>query len=237
VDAGSLKTKLLNSARKTPGWTNNTVNVNGVLTTTQGLDFNVGAGALDLNTAYDQYLTGTTNNVPVTGGTLHPLGWTLGHVKGGANGAPNDYFVDVPLTQGAKFTATLDWFIPVFFNANGTVDANDDFSKADLHDLYFDQLGLQLWKVENGVPTTLVADAHSPYNNVDHLWLDVPSDGLYAIRVSFLGTTYDVGGTSPLEDDYGLAWSVTPAAVPEPGTLGAGLVAVAGLLLRSRKRR
>jgi hypothetical protein len=230
VDGRVIKAVLLNSARKTPGWTNNTVNVSGVLTTTQGLDWNVGAGALDLNAAYDQYLSGTTNNVAITGGTVHPLGWAFGHV---ATGTPNDYLFDTPLHAGDKMTATLTWFIPEFFNTAATADpASDLFSATDLHDLYFDQLGLQVWNVVDGQLTTLIADSHSPYNNVDHLYFDIPADGMYALRVSFLGTTYDLFGTSPLADDYGLAWSFLP--VPEPMT---GSVVVAGMVFLLVRRR
>jgi hypothetical protein len=230
VDGRVVKAVLLNSARKTPGWTNHTVSVSGVLTTTQGLDWNVGAGALDLNAAYDQYLTGTTNNVPVTGGTVHDHGWAFGHV---AAGAPNDYLIGTPLQQGAKITATLAWFVPVYFDTTATADAlTDSFSASDLHDLYFDQLGLQVWLTDgSGLPTTLVADSHSPYNNVDHLYFDAPQDGTYAIRVSFLGTTYDLYGNSPLADDYALAWSV-----PEPVTAQLLLVGVIAICVRRVRR-
>jgi hypothetical protein len=228
VDGRVIKAVLLNSARKTPGWTNNTVLTNGALTTAQGLDWNVGAGALDLNAAYDQYLSGTTNNVAITGGTVHALGWAFGHV---AAGAPNDYLIDTPLHQGDKLTATLTWFIPVYFDPAAIPNAvTDEFSAADLHNLYFDQLDLQVWLMDAyGLPTTLIADSHSPYNNVDHLYFDIPQDGNYALRVSFLGTTYDVYGTSSLADDYALAWSV-----PEPFT---GALLLIGLFVLGTRRR
>ena len=207
VDGRVIKAVLLNSADKTPGWTNNTHLVNGVLVTTQGLDFNTGAGALNLNKAYDQYLSGTAGDS--NGGTVHPLGWAFGHV---AAGAPNKYFLDTPLHAGDTFTATLDWFINTYFNTSATADpATDNFSDADLHPTYFDQLDLQVWSVLNGNLATLIADSSSPYNNVDHLYFTIPADGDYALRISWIGTTYDLFGTSPRADDYGLAWSdITP---------------------------
>jgi len=228
VDGRVIKAVLLNSARKTPGWTNNTTLTNGVLTTSQGLDWNAGAGALDLNAAYDQYLSGTTNNVPLTGGTVHGLGWAFGHV---AAGTPNNYLFDIPLHQGDKFTATLTWFIPEFFNTGATPDPlTDAFSDADLHSLYFDQLDLQVWRLDNGVFSTLIADSHSPYNNVDHLYFDIPQDGTYALRVNWLGITYDLYGTSPLADDYALAWNV-----PEPASLTLLALGATTLLIRRRR--
>jgi len=231
VDGRVVKAVLLNSADKTPGWTNNTQNINGVLTTTQGLDFNVGAGALDLNKAYDQYLSGTAG-INLNGGPVHPLGWAFGHV---AAGNPNNYVLDAPLHAGDTFTATLDWFINTYFNTNAVADpVTDNFSDADLHETYFDVLDLQLWQVTNGQLSTLIADSHSPYNNVDQIYITIPQDGDYAIQVSFFGTTYDLFNDSPQADDYGLAWS--DIAAPEPATALLILTALIPLALRRRPR-
>jgi hypothetical protein len=230
IDGRVVKAVLLNSADKIPGWNNNTVNKNGVLFTAQGLDFNSGAGALDLSRAYDQYLSGTTNTPALTGGTVQRLGWAFGHVASPTN---NDYIIDAPIFKGEKFTATLDWFIPVFFDSTATPDPiTDNLSSDALHAEYFDQLDLQVWLVENGILTKLIAESTSPYNNVDHLYFDIPDDGMYAIRVSYLGTTYDLDGTSPHADDYGLAWSVD--AVPEPAS---ALLFLSSLPLLLKRRR
>ncbi|HUO08215.1 MAG TPA: S8 family serine peptidase [Phycisphaerae bacterium] len=229
VDGRVIKAVLLNSADKTPGWTNNTTLVNGVLTTTQGLDFNTGAGALNLNKAYDQYLSGTAG-LNLNGGSIHPLGWAFGHV---AASTPNDYLLDTPLHAGDTFTATLTWFVNTYFNTSATADPTaDNFSDADLHQTYFDQLDLQVWQVANGQLSTLIADSTSPYNNTDHLYFTIPSDGNYALRISYLGTTYDLFGTSPHADDYGLAWS--DVAVPEPASLPLLLGGFAFLIRRRR---
>jgi hypothetical protein len=217
---------LLNSASKLPGWTNNTALAGGVLKTSQGLDWKFGAGALDLNHAYDQYLLGTAD-APLTGGTVHVNGWAFGHV---VKNTPNNYILDTPLHQGETLTATLTWFVGTFFNSNALPDINDDFSTADLHATYFDQLSLQVWLMSGGVPTTLIAESTSPYNNVDHLYFTIPADGNYALRVSWVGSTYDIGGTSPQADDYGIAWSVT--GVPEAGTLFVLALGCVGLLRR-----
>jgi hypothetical protein len=232
VDGRVIKAVLLNSASKVPGWTNNATMANGVFTTTQGLDFNVGAGALNLNAAYDQYLSGSANTTGLTGGTVHPLGWAYGHV---AAGTPNTYVLDAALHAGDTFTSTLDWFIPTFFNINAVADpVTENFSDADLHEAYFDVLDLQLWTVIDGQLGMLIADSHSPYNNVDQIYMTIPADGDYAVEVSWWGTTYDLDGTSPQADDYGLAWADV-AAVPEPASLTLLLCAVP-LLMRRRKR-
>ena len=67
-DARVMKAVVMNSAAKTLGWNNGqTPNPNGSggVVTTQGLDNRVGTGRMDLNRAYDQLLSGTTD-VPGT---------------------------------------------------------------------------------------------------------------------------------------------------------------------------
>ena len=78
----------------------------------------------------------------------------------------------------------------------------------------------------------LIADSSSPHNNVDHLYFDIPSDGTYALRVNFLGLTYDLNGASLLADDYAIAWSI-----PEPASLTLLALSAATLLLRRRKKK
>src|SRR6185369_13911310 len=86
---------------------------NGVIVTTQALDYAVGAGALNLNRAYDQYLTGDTDLPGLTGGNVHGSGWDYGKVIAGS---PNDYNFTMSLSAGEQLTATLDWMIHRDFN-------------------------------------------------------------------------------------------------------------------------
>ena len=231
IDGRTVKAVLLNSATKTPGWTNHPyLDGSGVLRTDQGLDWNVGAGALNLNKAYDQYLGGTTDVPGLGGGNVQPVGWDYGHV---AKNAPNDYVITSPLQAKQTMTVTLDWFIPRYFNASATADpTTDNFAPADLHDTYFDQLTVQVWKTSGGHLLSMVAESTSPYNNTDQIYFQLPSDGTYAIRVGWVGSTYDLFGTSPMADDYGLAWYIDP--LPEPGTL---LLLGLGVPLLFRRRR
>ena len=63
-DSRVMKAVLMNSADKTLGWNNGqTANPNGFggVLTTRGLDNRVGAGRMDLNRAFDQLLSGTTD--------------------------------------------------------------------------------------------------------------------------------------------------------------------------------
>ncbi len=229
VDGRVIKAVLQNSADKIPGWTNNTQLINNVLTTTQGLDYSTGAGALNLNRAYDQYLAGTellpgtqtfmgTANVPgLGGGTVKDIGWDYGNVS---LNNPDDYFINRQLHANEVFTTTLDWFV------DRTLDAQDNPG-----DVSFDDLDLEVWKVTNGVLSQMIATSESAYNNVEHLYFSVPDDGFYAIRVKYFDHNYDVPGNSPTNDDFALAWSI----VPEPSSISAILIASLATLRRRRR--
>ena len=223
VDGRVIKAVLLNAAKKTPGWTNNAHTVAGVLTTEQGLDWGVGAGKLDLDRAYDQYLSGTHDLPGLGGGTVLALGWDYGRV---ALAAPIEYVLAGDVPAGQMITATLDWFV------NRVLD--DVTGEAS--DVQFDNLDLQLWLLAPGGGLgTLVADSVTDYNNVEHIYFLAPDVGQYALRVIYAGQNY--GDPTQQATDYALAWSVTPPAsnaVPEPALLAPAGVAV--LLLRRRRR-
>ena len=229
IDGRVIKAVLLNSADKPAGWTNNSLNFFGILKTAQGLDWNLGAGSMNLNRAYEQFLFGNIDVPGTGGGTIHTIGWDFARVTAAT---PNNYFIDTPLTKGDMLTATLTWFIHQHFNTDAIADPDtDEFSEDDLHATYFDQLGLQVWRVVGGQLTTLIADSTSPYNNTGHLHFAIPEDGNYAIRVAWVDVTYNIGSSSPGADDYALAWSVV--TIPEPATLSLFLP----LLLIRRRRR
>jgi hypothetical protein len=250
IDGRVIKAVLLNSARKTPGWTNNPMLISGVNTTVQGLDWTVGAGALDLNAAYDQYLSGNTDLPGLGGGTIHREGWDFGLVT---PGSPNDYhFVDL-LHGGDIFAATLTWF----------VDRSLDAATNEARDVSFDDLNLQVWSVQNGMLSRLIAQSDSVYNNTEELYFRLPGDGCYALRVLWYQNLYDLGGNpfsgNAQGDNYALAWNVfaqplpdpnasllTPPFipppppipdVPEPSPVVLALMALAGLAVRVMMRR
>jgi len=213
-DARVLKAVIQNSATKIPGWTNGQSTVNGVITTTQSLDYASGAGALNLNGAFDQFLSGGTKDVTGTGGgSITALGWDFGTVAAGSH---NDYPFSVFLKGGTNLTLTLDWFRDRTFVSTSSTTDNA-----------FRDLNLEVW---NSTFTSEIATSDSLYNDVEHLSFTVPSDGLYAIRVSQAAPIF--GATGP--ESYGLAWSGT-ATVPEPGA-AAILLAVGGAALTFRRR-
>jgi hypothetical protein len=207
-DSRVMKAVLMNSAAKTKGWDNGQVaNPNGLggVLTTQGLDNFVGAGRMDLNKAFDQFLNGTTD-VPgtLTGalGLVNPTGWDYGLSLQDTN---NDYLINSTLQAGSKFTATLTWF------RNRQTSGLTNFG-----DVGFDNLDLELWRDIAGIPTDMISTSDSTYNNTEHFSFSIPSTGHYTVRVLFKGVVFStqVGLAS---DNYGLAWNTV--AVPEPATL------------------
>ena len=233
-DARVMKAVLMNSADKTAGWNNGQIahpNGNGGVQTFQGLDNRVGAGRMNLETAYDQYLSGTTDVAGTLGGNMGSvdvIGWDYGIVS---EGLDNDYFFSQQLLGGSTFTATLSWFRDRFIDA--AVTFVDDRS--------FDDLDLEFWSVSGGSFNQLISTSESTFNATEHFSFVVPSSGEYGLRVSWFQEIFDTVGDVNSEE-YGLAWSgvgFTPgpsvnAVIPEPATIS---LLGFGLLLTVRRRR
>lgn len=215
IDGRVIKAVLLNSAAKTAGWDNGQSSLGGVITTTQSLDYAVGAGSLDLAKAFAQYTGGTADVPGLGGGSVASIGWDYGQVN---EGQPNWYNLG-SADSGKRLTATLAWFI------------NRSFSPFQL-DVQFANIDLEVWSLdESGSPAALVAQSQSIYNNVEHLHFDLPYASDYALRVLWAGEVYDMGSTANSES-YGLAWRIeSPIPVPEPAAawlLAAALIVAIG---------
>jgi hypothetical protein len=230
-DARVMKAVLMNSADKTFGWNNGQVahpNGNGGVLTTQGLDNRVGTGRLNLEAAYDQFLTGTTDIAGTSSsnlGFVNDNGWDFGQV---VSGTTNDYFFNSQLDGGSTFTATLTWFRDRRINDSNTV-----------FDDSFDDLNLELWSVVDGTPTSLISESSSLYNESEHFSFALPATGDYALRVRWFKELFDRVGDAD-QELYGLAWSTAAGAalgavaIPEPGSL-LPLVVAATTIVTTRK--
>lgn len=230
-DARVIKAVLMNSADKTAGWDNGQALIGGAIITSQGLDNRVGTGRMNLDSAFDQFLSGTTD-VPGTNqgnmGRVEEIGWDFGVV---VEGTTNDYYFESDLLGGSTFTATLTWFRDRMLDRNGNT-----FSALDLS---YDDLDLELWTVVGNGFGQLVAASVSAFNSSEHFSIILPESGAYALRVRWFGEVFDLIGDANMET-YGLAWST--AFVPEPGTiflvlLGASGIGAAGLVRTRRGRR
>ncbi|MFT3788287.1 MAG: S8 family serine peptidase [Tepidisphaeraceae bacterium] len=215
LDTRVVKAALLNSATKTTGWNNGQSLVGGVVQTTQSLDYNAGAGALNLDKAYDQYLTGQTDIPGTAGGTSsQPIGWDLANI---ALGGTTDIVLTPLFASGTTFNATIDWFRAVTY-VNTTTATNDGLADLDL----------EVW---NASFTTKYAESISAFNEVEHLSFALPADTTIGLRVVYGGNIYG----SLTSETFGLAWAGT-TVVPEPTSLA--MVLSAGVVaLRRRNRR
>jgi len=241
VDAATqsvvIKSTLLNSAEKLAGWSNGQALSAGVLTTTQGLDWTQGAGSLDLAKAYDQYSAGTRD----VAGTMSNLsaqvadsGWDYGAVD---LGDTNRYALSGVQTAQQTLTVTLDWLRNRIWSdalGSGTGDYRD-VAQADLD--------LSVWNVSAGGAGALVARSISLVNTVEHLSFDLPSAGLYELRVGYDRNLFDLtADKSYAAQDYGLSWAVGPPVVigvPEPSSWAMllGAAVTGGFAWRRRKSR
>jgi Subtilase family len=223
IDGRIIKAILMNSADKPVGWNNGQVLQNGVVTTSQALDYTYGSGVLDLNQAYSQYTQGTTDTPSLNGGSVQATGWAFGQIthQPGAT-ATVDYNITTPLKAGTGLAVTLDWFS----DEKATPDA--DYADNGLDASYgsFDNLDLSVYLMSSGGPQ-LVGESDSLYDSVQELDFALPSDGMYEIVVSETNYVWNfVGDTTT---DFGLAWYV-----PEP-TSGAILLLGGWTLLRRRR--
>ncbi len=220
-DGQVIKAVLLNSANKIVGWSNGQALNAGVLRTTQALDYVSGAGALDLNAAFNQFTAGTNDVVGTGGGTVQTTGWDYGVLAQNGTAA---YSFAQALTAGARLNVTLNWFVGRTYNGlfSGFLDSSDD---------YFNNLALQVWRLDAPGGAALVAESDAAYINTEHLSFNLANAGLYEIRVKWMGERYDLLNNS--SQTYGLAWSAAP--VPEPDMVVLLLAGVALVVWRARR--
>jgi hypothetical protein len=222
-DARVVKAILLNSADKVPGWNNGQIahpNGNGGVLTLQALDYTYGAGAMNLDEAYDNFLQTATRDLAGTFsgnlGLVDPVGWDFGVV---VEGLANTYTINTPLLAGSDFTLTLSWFRDRDWDGvSGTV-----FERA--------QVDLDL-RVIDTATNLVISESLTTYDLVEHLHFSIPATSTYRIEVEYAGEVFDTIGTT--QEQYGIAWSAT--AVPEPASTAlalTGLVMLAG----ARRRR
>jgi hypothetical protein len=223
-DSRVVKSVLMNAADKTMGWNNGQIdhpNGGGGVRTTRGVDDRVGAGRLNLDRAFDQFLSGTTDVAGTAHGALgavKPIGWDFGEV---AQGLTNDYLINGTIEAGTTLTATLSWFRD-----------RSTFGLTEYFDESFDNLDLELWSAVAGNPVSLISESFSRYNNTEHFEFKVPNTGQYMLRVRWTEELFDVLGDTNAEQ-YGLAWATF--AVPEPTTLSLLTILLAACGLARRR--
>lgn len=236
IDGRVIKSVLLNSATKTTGWNNGQALSGGIITTTQSLDYVRGAGRMNLDRTFDQYVrksnggkAGTTDVAGLGSGDLGNvgnIGWDFGQVQ---QGGANQYFLEYEVLAGSTLNATLAWF------ADNNPGNLGNFS-GRAYQRYAD-LNLRIFQFDNLTNRNIIATiarSISLYNSVEHLSFVVASQGYYGIEVIHNGNHWNFTGNLTGEH-YGISW-YSIAAVPEPGTAMALLCLFSVGLIRVRRR-
>ncbi|MCH7753056.1 MAG: S8 family serine peptidase, partial [Planctomycetes bacterium] len=175
-DAKVIKSVLLNSADKLAGWGH---------TSTAPLDPAFGAGALNLESAFFQYDAGEQET-----GTVDPMGWDHGTIQGTI---ANTYEIGVNVPGGVDLLATLVWNREVSTDVEDIEDAI--YTAAALENL-------DLFLFDTSDLINPVASSISTVDNVEHLFLSIPTSGQYLLEVRSAGGMI----ANPLA--YSLAWNV-----------------------------
>ena len=214
-----IKAVLMNSADKLPGWDNGQQMMNGVITTTQALDWAMGAGRMNLNAAFSQYTTSayvtTTQGISSTGFNIAVgnVGWGYGTALLGMG---NNYHLANELFAGQQVAVTLDWLRSRAWN-----DTLHDYV-----DLAQAELDLMVYRMITGGADQLVAQSVSPVSTTQELFFNLQDSGNYFIHIGYSTNLFDLSGNYASQN-YGIAWSVSD--VPEPGS--ALLIVIGGITL------
>jgi hypothetical protein len=225
MDTRVIKAVIMAGATKTVGWNNGQHQVGAVTVTTQSLDYQVGAGLINLDRSSAIYLNpvlnGARGNLAISGG------WDMVAVNYGADQAMSYTFLFSD--SAVELTISLNWFSNTVY---------DDTVEAGYRDIWLSNLDLGLYRIE-GDAWTLIAESAGIYNNTEFLRLDLDS-GEYGFKVINNGTIFDAtnSGLDGQTETYAVAWSA--AAIPEPATwayllLGTALTVI--LSWRGKRRR
>ncbi len=201
-----VKAVLLNSADKLAGWNNGQQITNEVLTTTQALDYAIGAGEVDLTKAFAQYTTSahvdTFPGFSATGfnDLIQNEGWGYDTAL---LGGTNRYQFASELYSGEQIAITLCWLRDSSWNS--AVGSYVDIAQAELD--------LMVYRVLPGGSDQMVAQSISPVSTTQELYFQLQDSGNYFLAVDYSTNLFGLSDNYDSQP-YGLAWAVDD--VPEP---------------------
>lgn len=155
------------------------------------LDMEMGTGHLNAFRAYQQFSGGQwkpDERVPALGWNYETITYNNHH----------DYVIETPLPQGSYVAITLVWDRHVELN---DTNRNDQYDVGEtFRDRGLNNLDLYLMPATAQDLPQSTCSSISPVDSVEHIFCQVPTTGLYKIRVQY---------PQPLnqqEQPYGLAW-------------------------------
>ena len=153
------------------------------------LNAELGTGHLNAFRAYEQLAGGqwTPGNIPA-------IGWSYSSLA--ETGSAEDYVFEQPLKGGSYVSATLSWERLVKLNsADEYYDIGEDFTGQPLSNL-----DLYLLPADADDISQSVWSSVSPEDSLEHVFIPVPADGRYKLRV--VQQQANSGEAQP----YALAW-------------------------------
>lgn len=210
LDARVVKATVMNSADKPSGWSNGQTLIGPTWTTVQSLDYTYGAGRVNADQLYTQFVTGSVGGITqnATTGLVNPTGWGKGTISTTPD-STTTYNINLQLDQYTDLTSTLSWFVTrTITDLNTGATQENNFIDLDLRVWLLDGMG--------GAHVTKVGESGSLYNNVEHLSFLIPQTGYYQIEVRSDDPVWNLDGVTSI--DYGLAWMARPSQVATSGT-------------------
>lgn len=227
-----IKSVLMTGADKTDGWDNGQQTVTEgsetFVKTTQSLDWETGAGRMNLDRTFEIQVEGQQGVAGMGEGSLGTVvakGWDYGQAQLGTS---NEYVIGDPLQRDTNFTTTLAWMRWREWESE----------TGDLYEIGQADMDLSVWKLdETNAFAELIASSESDYNNEEHLSFTIPGTARYGIRIDYDDNTFDnttatLVGTEGNEQEYAISWFGT--AVPEPGIALLMIFLLANLVVMRR---
>ena len=155
------------------------------------LSRNLGSGQLNAYRAFQQYQAGQQSS-----GNIRAIGWDTNIVEVAKY---QDYIFANPLEVDSFISATLTWDRQVKLNdknGNGLFEIGESFTNEG-----FNKIELYLMRSQDTDISQSVWSSVSQIDNLQHIFIKIPSTGKYKLRVAFKSPL-----TNSSSQRYGLAW-------------------------------
>lgn len=164
---------------------------------TNGLDRRYGAGQANARNSYYILAAGekNSNEDGGVGSSGAERGWDYDPAFGGAGGTNSVATYPLPSAATPRLlTATLAWHLDINGGTQNSFNGTATFRNLDLAVIDIS---------DPGNPVTVTA-SQSTNENTENLYVVVPANAQYALRVTIVGSTFNY--------DYGIAWQMLPDA-------------------------
>jgi hypothetical protein len=160
------------------------------------LSRSLGAGQLNANRAFQQYLAGQQSPRSNGSGNISAIGWDTNIVEADQY---QEYVFSDSLLADSFISATLTWDRQVKLNdknGNGLFDIGEGFSDEGLN-----KVELYLMRSQDTDISQNIWSSVSQVDNLQHIFIKIPTTDKYKLRIVFKSDQ-----TNKSRQRYGLAW-------------------------------